>query len=41
MGQDKRKEQIEFSGKMAMGAFGAIILILIFCVIATIIDGIL
>ena len=37
--QGKRKDQIDFNNKMAMGALGGIIGILIFCLIAVLFTG--
>ena len=37
--QGKRKDQIDFSNKMAMGAIGGIIGILIFCIIVVLFTG--
>ncbi len=39
MGQGKRKDQTEFSEKMVLGAIGGIVGILLFCLVAVVIEG--
>ena len=36
MGQGKRKEQIEFSERMVVGAIGGLIGIMLFCLVAVV-----
>ena len=38
MGQGKRKDQDEFSSKMFIGAVGGIIGIILFCLVAVVIE---